>query len=203
MTKVSTIVLLLASVTMLASCDDDKKKAQQNAAQNAAVASAEQGKIYKDLDSCIADAQDMEHVHACHEAYQQATAKMAEAPRFEQQARCEDVYGPGNCVPRGTYVHDGGGGFVPFMMGYWLGGGFGGRTTVYQPVFVDRSGATYAGATVVNHPSWSGGAPPPPPAARAASAPNPAPSATAPSPVKRGGFGSKATTTSRSSRAGS
>lgn len=174
MTSVSKVVLLLASVTLLAGCDD--KKSAQNNAQNHAQPAA-QSKIYKDLDACLADAKDMDQVKSCREGYQQALDQMAQAPRFEQQAKCEDVYGPGNCVPRGSYVHDGGGGFMPFMMGYMLGGGFGGRT-VYQPVFIDRGGAAYAGGSVVSNPSWSGGSPP-----RAA---------TVPSSVARGGFGSTA-----------
>jgi uncharacterized protein YgiB involved in biofilm formation len=178
MTNKSPIVLVLAGVALLASCDD-KKPAQNNKAPTAQ-SQASQGKIYKDLDACLADAGDMDQVKACRDGYQQAMDKMAEAPRFEERARCEDVYGPGNCVPRGSVVHEGGSGFVPFMMGYMLGGGFGGRT-VYQPVFIDRHGSYFAGAAPISQPRWSGSVPPSAPRA-----------ATVPSSVARGGFGSSA-----------
>jgi len=176
MTSASRIVLLTAGVacaTLLAACDDEKKPARPQQ-----TISGTQGKIYKDLDSCLAEAADMDAVKTCREAYQQALDKMAEAPQYERQASCEDVYGPGNCVPRGSVVHDGGSSFVPFMWGFMLGNMGGGRT-YYQPVFVDRGGATYAGASVVSAPSWTGGRPSAPAAAMSSS-------------VARGGFGSTA-----------
>jgi uncharacterized protein YgiB involved in biofilm formation len=166
----SRIVFLLAGaacLSLLAGCDDHKSSGQ--------VGMPQQGKLYKDLDSCLAQTNDMDGVKTCREGYQQALDKMAEAPQYAEQARCEDVYGPGNCVPRGSVVSGGGGGFVPFMMGYMLGG-FGGRT-VYQPVFIDRHGATFAGSSVISRPSWSGS---PPPAALHSSS------------VARGGFGGTA-----------
>jgi uncharacterized protein YgiB involved in biofilm formation len=168
------LVLLLAGAALLAGCDDDKKSAQNSQPPPG------QQKIYKDLDACLAEARDMDGVQSCRAGYQQALAQMAEAPRYDERARCEDVYGPGNCVPRGAYVHDGGGGFIPFMMGYMLGGGLGGGRTVYQPVFIDRSGAAHAGSSVISTPRWSGGDPPPRPAAAS------------PTSIKRGGFGSSA-----------
>lgn len=178
--RCSSLILILVAAACLSGCDEDKKKVQAPVQTGA----AQQGKIYKDLDACLADAKDMDQVKECREGYRQAMDKMAEAPQFAQQAKCEDVYGPGNCVPRGSVVHDGGGSFVPFMMGYMIGGafgggGFGGRT-VYAPVFIDRSGSTYAGGTVINRPAWTGGAP------------TAAPSAMASSSVSRGGFGSTA-----------
>jgi len=173
MNGLSPLVLALAGIVLLAGCDDDKKAARNNQAPT-----GQQAKIYKDLDSCLAEAKDMDQVQSCRAGYQQALAQMAEAPRFDDRARCEDVYGPGNCVPRGAYVNNGGGGFIPFMMGYMMGGGFGGRT-VYQPVFIDRAGAAYAGGSVVSNPRWSGGDPGP----RVA---------TAPSSIARGGFGKSA-----------
>jgi uncharacterized protein YgiB involved in biofilm formation len=173
MSKLSPLVLALAGATLLAGCDDNK------AAQNRVPPPAGQAKIYKDLDSCLAEAKDMDQVQSCRAGYQQALAQMAQAPRFDERARCEDVYGPGNCVPRGAYVHDGGGGFIPFMMGYMLGGGFGGGRSNYMPVFIDRSGSAFAGGSVISSPSWSGGDPGPR-------------SATAPSSISRGGFGSSA-----------
>jgi len=170
MSKLTPLVLVVAGAALLSACDEKKQAQQQPQPAN-------QAKMYKDLDSCLAEAKDMDQVQSCRTGYQQALANMENAPKFEQRASCEDVYGPGNCVPRGTYVHDGGGWFVPYMMGYMLGGGFGNRT-IYQPVFIDRSGSYFAGNSVINNPSWSG--------------PSSSKAATAPSTISRGGFGSSA-----------
>jgi uncharacterized protein YgiB involved in biofilm formation len=188
MTRVSRAVLALAAVacsSLVSGCDDDKTSS--NAGQASPPGAAQEGRIYKTLDACLAEAADMDAVNACRQGYHDALAKMADAPRFDQQARCEDVYGPGNCVPRGSVVHDGSGGFIPFMFGYMLGG-FGGRTN-YVPVYVDRGGSTYAGSTVIANPSWSGGVPS---ATSMASKGGPSLSATTSSSVARGGFGGTA-----------
>jgi uncharacterized protein YgiB involved in biofilm formation len=141
----------------------------------------QQGTIYQNLDACLAQAKDMDQVQACRDGYSQATARLADAPRYDAMASCEDVYGPGNCVPRGSVVHDGGGGFIPFMMGFMMGGGFG-RSPAYYPVFIDRRGTAFAGGygggSVISRPSWSGGTPSAVPHAS--------------SSVMRGGFGSTA-----------
>jgi uncharacterized protein YgiB involved in biofilm formation len=162
----------------------------------AGIAAPPDSKIYRTLDDCLAEASSMDAVHTCREGYRAALEKQAEAPRFDQQARCEDVYGPGNCVPRGSVVHDGGSGFVPFMFGYMLGGG---NQTNYMPVYVDRRGSTYAGSSVISSPSWSGGS-----SGGFVSSGRPsAPSvATLPSSVERGGFGSTAMAHANSSSVG-
>ena len=164
------LLTLMSGTLLLAGCDDHKKSGGQPPA------SAQQGKMYKDLDACLADATGMEQVTACREGYHQALQQMAQVPHYDQRANCEDVYGPGNCVPRDSVVPGGGGGFMPFMMGYMMGN-LGGHT-VYQPVFIDRGGNALANGSRISNPSWSGGAP-------AAASPS--------SAVTRGGFGSTAT----------
>jgi uncharacterized protein YgiB involved in biofilm formation len=201
MKRVSHMALLAAgtaSALLLSACDDKKPQSPPASAQ------AAQGKLYRDLDACIADAKDMDAVASCRAAEQQAKDKMAEAPQYEQQARCEDVYGPGNCVPRYTVVHDGGYSFVPMMMGFWWGSSFASHTTIYQPVFINRYGATYAGSQAVAAPNWINGSP----VARSGSVPasgsvSSAPAATEKSStVSRGGFGSSATATASKSSGG-
>ena len=183
----------ISAVTLLSACDDHPQRTSQAGVPQG----QQQQTVYRNLDACLAQANDMTMVQACRDGYAQAMEKMAEAPKYETQATCEDVYGQGACVPRGSVVHDGGGGgwFVPYMMGYMIGGGFG-RSYSYYPVFVDRGGTTFAGGyggshtTIVNAPSWSGGAP----AAAAAR--------TSSSSVVRGGFGSTATASAAHSSGG-
>lgn len=183
----------VSAVALLSACDDHPHRTSQAGVPQG----QQQQTVYRNLDACLAQATDMTMVQACRDGYAQAMEKMAEAPKYETQATCEDVYGPGACVPRGSVVHDGGGGgwFVPYMMGYMIGGGFG-RSTAYYPVFVDRGGTTFAGGyggsatSVVNAPSWNGGAP----AAAAARASS--------SSVVRGGFGSTAMASSAHSAGG-
>jgi len=170
----------VSAAALLSACDNKQPQRSQVGTPQGQQSQV----VYRNLDACLAQATDMTMVQACRDGYAQAMAKMAEAPKYETQATCEDVYGPGNCVPRGSVVHEGGGWFVPYMMGYMIGGGFG-RSTAYYPVYVDRGGTTFAGGysgsvggNVVSTPSWQGGAPA---AVRPSS-----------SSVVRGGFGSTA-----------
>ena len=185
------VALAVSAVALLSACDDHTPRSSQAGIPQG----QQQQTVYRNLDACLAQATDMTMVQACRDGYAQAMEKMAEAPKYETQATCEDVYGPGACVPRGSVVHDGGGGgwFIPYMMGYMIGGGFG-RSTSYYPVFVDRGGTTYAGGygrgSIVSAPSWNGGAP----AAAAARSSS--------SSVSRGGFGSTAMASSASSSGG-
>jgi uncharacterized protein YgiB involved in biofilm formation len=184
--------LAVSAVALLSACDDHTPP---RAAQAGVPQGQQQQTVYRNLDACLAQAKDMDGVQACRDGYAQAMEKMAEAPKYETQATCEDVYGPGACVPRSSVVHDGGGWFVPYMMGYMIGGGFG-HSYSYYPVYVDRYGSTFAGGyggnrtTIINAPSWNGGAP----AAAAAH--------TSSSSVVRGGFGSTAATTAAHSSGG-
>ena len=95
----------------------------------------------------------------CHEAFSGALHQQdLTAPHYGNQATCEDVYGPGNCVPRGSYAPPGyypggyaGGGdgwFIPAMVGFMIGHALG-SSPVYQPVYIDRRGYAYTGTTVL------------------------------------------------------
>jgi uncharacterized protein YgiB involved in biofilm formation len=177
----------VSAAALLSACDDH---APRRTSQVGNPQGQQQQVIYANLDACLADAKDMDTVKACRDGYAAAMAKMAEAPKYETVASCEAEYGPGNCVPRGSVVHDGGGGgwFIPYMMGYMIGGGFG-HSTAYYPVYVDRSGGYhgFAGAGASATPSWQGGAP-------AAIKPS--------SSVVRGGFGSTAVASAHPSAGG-
>jgi uncharacterized protein YgiB involved in biofilm formation len=178
--RMAALAAAVAAAALLSGCDD---KQPQRRSQVGISQGEQQQVVYRNLDACLAQAGDMTMVQACRDGYAQAMAKMAEAPQYETRATCEDVYGPGNCVPRGSVVQGGGGWFIPYMMGYMIGGGFG-HSTAYYPVFLDRGGTTYAGgysgapSSVVSNPRWNGGAPA---AVRPSS-----------SSVVRGGFGSTA-----------
>ena len=177
----------LSAIALLSACDDH---APRRTSQVGTPQGQQQQVIYANLDACLADAKDMDTVQACRDGYAAAMAKMADAPKYETVASCEEAYGYGNCVPRGTVVHDGGGWFVPYMMGYMIGGGFG-RSYNYYPVFIDRGGyySSSAGAPTVSSPSWHGNAPP-----SAAIKPS--------SSVTRGGFGRTAMASSAPSSGG-
>jgi uncharacterized protein YgiB involved in biofilm formation len=67
---------------------------------------------------------------ACDKAEKQAETDQAKTARWNDQASCEDVYGPGQCVPRGA--NSGGGSFwgpliTGFVVGRMLDGGWMGR----------------------------------------------------------------------------
>jgi uncharacterized protein YgiB involved in biofilm formation len=87
------------------------------------------------------------------------------APHYGNQATCEDVYGPGNCVPRGEYAPPGyypggyggsGGWFVPAMVGFMIGHALS-SGPVYQPVYLDRRGYAYSGSTLLGAYGGGGG----------------------------------------------
>lgn len=68
---------------------------------------------------------------ACETAEKNAKDDETKAAKYNEQASCEDVYGPGQCVPRG-YNNNGGGSFwgpliTGFVVGRMLDGGWGGR----------------------------------------------------------------------------
>ncbi len=179
----------VSAAALLSACDDH---APRRTSQVGNPQGQQQQTIYANLDACLADAKDMDTVKACRDGYAAAMAKMAEAPKYETVASCEEIYGYGNCVPRGTVVHDGGGGgwFIPYMMGYMIGGGFG-HSYSYYPVYIDRGGyyRSSAGAPIVSSPSWHGNAP-----SSAAIKPS--------SSITRGGFGSTAVASAHPSAGG-
>lgn len=81
---------------------------------------------YQSLQACK-DANDVPDA-ACETAEKAALADQENGPRFDQRASCEETYGPGQCVPRGS----GGGSFwgplvTGFVVGQMMNGGWGGR----------------------------------------------------------------------------
>jgi uncharacterized protein YgiB involved in biofilm formation len=84
---------------------------------------------YASLQECL----DKKQVPAseCQAAETTAATDAQKAARYTEQASCEDVYGPGQCVPRG-YNNGGGGSFwgpliTGFVVGRMLDGGWGHR----------------------------------------------------------------------------
>lgn len=70
-------------------------------------------------------------VEACEKAETVALAEQDKSERFDDRTTCEDVYGPGQCVPRSA-VGSGHGSFwgpliTGFVVGRMLDGGWGGR----------------------------------------------------------------------------
>lgn len=65
---------------------------------------------------------------ACQTAEQAALTDQEKGPRYDERATCEEVYGPGQCVPRSA---NGGSFWGPlvagFVVGRMLDGGWGGR----------------------------------------------------------------------------
>ena len=130
---------------------------------------------------------------ACDTAEKNAKDDQTKAAKYDQQASCEDVYGPGQCVPRGA--NNGGGGsfwgplITGFVVGRMLDGGFQGRgmyrdwrdggyyTSSGGRVFTDYStGRTRIGQNGFKSPDVM----PPPKAMSRASV------------ISRGGFGGRA-----------
>lgn len=112
-----TLTTMLAGASLtVAACDDTPAAARWD--QNS-VAQGEQVETfqYADLDSCktanqIPDAE-------CDTAYAKALEDNDKAaPRFEAKATCEETYGEGNCVPRGS---GGGSFFTPLLAGFVIG----------------------------------------------------------------------------------
>lgn len=71
---------------------------------------------YQSVDQCKAanEVPDTE----CETAAAAAAADEANAPRYDERASCEEVYGPGNCVPRNA---GGSNFFGPLLTGFVIG----------------------------------------------------------------------------------
>ncbi len=146
--RIATLTLGSACLLVLASCSENEPG------------------VFQSVDDCLLQTGDR---GAC-EQDQQAALKMHEetAPKYEQQASCEEVYGEGKCVP--AQSAGGGSWFMPAMMGFMMGRMMGGGSAM--PVYHDRRGYAYAGGK-----PWQG-------YGTAAS------SSRSGSTVSRGGFGS-------------
>lgn len=123
------LLLALICALPLVGCDDDTPPQPAEA------------KVYASVEACKVDLPEAE----CQKAFDAAQAEHVKtAPHFQDPARCEDVYGPGNCVPR--VASNGDPFYMPFMMGYMLGRDTSGPTVVYHqyPVYVDRHGGAWS-----------------------------------------------------------
>ena len=101
-------------------------------------------KIYNSVEACRAE----QPAEDCAKAFAGAEQEHAEtAPRLAAREVCEAQYG--NCAA----LHDGTGDwFIPamaeFMLGHAVGTG-GAASVVSRPVYVDRGGAAYSGASPI------------------------------------------------------
>ncbi len=103
-------------------------------------ACGDEPQVFSGIEQCAMETGDRSQ---CEIDFAQAELAHAEtAPKFEEQASCEEQYGKGNCVPANQQQAEGGGGgfFMPMMMGYMMARAFGG---VSQPVYYDRKGYAY------------------------------------------------------------
>ena len=101
-------------------------------------------KIYKSVEPCRAE----QPAEGCAKAFASAEEEHEKsAPRFASRELCEVQYG--SCAA----LHDGTGDwFVPAMVGFMFGhalGTSGVASVVSQPVYVDRSGTAYSGASPI------------------------------------------------------
>jgi len=149
---VATIALIGGGIWLFSPSDDDTK-------------------LYKDVAACSQD----HPADECQKAFDAAKAQEDKAPKFSSSQSCEQVYGPGQCVPRGSD-----GGFSPFMTGFLLGH----ILSSPQPAYIDRESRVYSGGGYVG--SYSGRSYSP---STTPSAPR---SAVPPAVSARGGFGSTA-----------
>lgn len=101
-------------------------------------------KIYSSVEACRAE----EPAEDCAKAFASAEQEQAKsAPRFASRGLCEAQYGSCGALHDGT-----GDWFGPAMVGFMLGhalgtGGLAG--VVSQPVYVDRGGTAYSGASPI------------------------------------------------------
>lgn len=104
-----------AATLSLAGCGDPGAQATWDPNRGEQV----QAYDYKTLQECL-KANDLSD-DQCRTSYAAAQKDNEEnAPRYDERATCEDVYGVGNCVPRGS--NNGGGSFfTPLLAGFVVG----------------------------------------------------------------------------------
>ncbi|MCB1885760.1 MAG: DUF1190 domain-containing protein [Geminicoccaceae bacterium] len=96
--------------------------------------------VYPSAEACTRDG--VYSADECRTAFDAAATANAEAaPRFASKELCEDEFGDGRCE---ADSYHGGGYFMPFMLGYMMGG-FGRSGVAPQPVYRSRS----AGGAIV------------------------------------------------------
>lgn len=180
-----TTMLAGATALTLSGCDDPSPQASWDPNRGEQV----QAFSYKSLEECkVANEVSDTECDTSYAAAQKDDQK--NAPRYEARASCEDVYGVGNCVPRGQ-ANGGGSFFTPLLAGFVIGqmldgGGYRGtgmyrRDDGYYSTYGGRLGRDYGtGRTTISKSSID-----PPDAIRNA----PPKIQTRTSVVSRGGFG--------------
>lgn len=181
--QLTTMLAGAASLT-LAGCDEPAPQASWDPNRGEKV----EAFSYKSLEECkVANEVSDQQCETSYAAAQKDDEK--NAPRYEARASCEEVYGPGNCVPRS--YNNGGSFFTPLLAGFVIGqmldgGGYRGtglyrRDDGYYSTWGGRLGRDYGtGRTVITRESID-----PPDAIRNA----PPKVQTRTSVVSRGGFG--------------
>ena len=181
--QLTTMLAGAASLT-LAGCDEPAPQASWDPNRGEKV----EAFSYKSLEECkVANEVSDQQCETSYAAAQKDDEK--NAPRYEARASCEEVYGPGNCVPRS--YNNGGSFFTPLLAGFVIGqmldgGGYRGtglyrRDDGYYSTWGGRLGRDYGtGRTVITKTSID-----PPDAIRNA----PPKVQTRTSVVSRGGFG--------------
>jgi uncharacterized protein YgiB involved in biofilm formation len=130
------IGLLASTAFIMTGCDPDSPPAKDPSV----FASIEDCLQAKDDDGGLANDPD-----DCKTAFESAKADHEKsAPSFPQRETCEQEYGVGQCVPRGSNNDS----FMPMMMGVMIGQsmGGGGYNRVYAPVYINH-GYAYTGTS--------------------------------------------------------
>jgi uncharacterized protein YgiB involved in biofilm formation len=132
--KTRTLLLAGVAVLTLAACGDDEP------------APTSETRIYGSLPACLDDATNMEDVQVCRDGYTKSLERIASAPKFDQQAKCEETYGPGNCARVQQTTEGGGSVWLPAMVGFMIGRQFGSSGNLYSfdPIYRDRQGYAYS-----------------------------------------------------------
>ncbi|HEY9217312.1 MAG TPA: DUF1190 domain-containing protein [Phenylobacterium sp.] len=143
--KLTTMLAGAASMSV-AACDD----APQSIDWDTGKAEQVEALSYASLDACKAadDVPDAE----CETSYQAALKDDANAPRFTDTKSCEDIYGQGQCVPRG---YGGSSFFTPLLAGFVIGRMLdGGGSPYYRGTGLYRRDGYYGGGGYAT--GWGG-----------------------------------------------
>ncbi|SEM73432.1 Uncharacterized conserved protein YgiB, involved in bioifilm formation, UPF0441/DUF1190 family [Loktanella fryxellensis] len=137
--RVMPAVLLGAAAFALSACQDEEVEASAFPDLQACQQAAASGTVLFSAADCDA-------------TFQEALVEYERsAPRYDDQALCEEQHGGGCVAQEGT---GGGGGsiFMPLMAGYLIGNMLNGNRAATQPLYRDNTGryATAGGSTVLN-----------------------------------------------------
>ncbi|MBU2134938.1 MAG: DUF1190 domain-containing protein [Alphaproteobacteria bacterium] len=135
-----TLTSLMASASLtISACDSAPQAPSQEVAANKDPVEAF---AYMTLDQC--KAADQVSDAECETNYQAALKDdQTNAPRYDKQATCEEVYGPGQCVPRAS--SGGGSFFTPLLAGFVIGRMMDGGNPYYRGTGLYRRDDGYRG----------------------------------------------------------